>query len=179
MKLSTYVDTASARRQAGPLRTGCGSVTTAIPSDTSCRGKIHEKHLRERLVFRPVARRHFCSVCLGVRLEWSHGPRVDVGVNRMSCSMTREREIEQLRRELAELEGGLFAEEQQWQEVPQALFLSWSYPRQLAYCAARDEATARELPEDAEWYLARAARYKEMLRHALSESDQLPEHHSS
>lgn len=56
----------------------------------------------------------------------------------------------------------------EWQEVPQARYLSWSRERQLQYNALRDEASAREAmaqdePERAEWYLQRARSYREML----------------
>ena len=51
-----------------------------------------------------------------------------------------------------------------WNEVPQALFLSWSTARQLAYCAARDEsAVADEYAttlKEAEWFMNRAAGYR-------------------
>lgn len=52
-----------------------------------------------------------------------------------------------------------------WNEVPAALFLSWSVPMQLAYCARRDEDTTTHTSCDvlgAEFYTARAAGYKEM-----------------
>lgn len=54
--------------------------------------------------------------------------------------------------------------ESAWQEVPQALFLSWSPARQAAYCAARDEDSAEHslTYDEALWYLARAKSYKEM-----------------
>ena len=48
-----------------------------------------------------------------------------------------------------------------WAEVPQALFLSWSIPRQLDYCARRDEDSARSA--EAEWvgfYTERAKGYR-------------------
>jgi hypothetical protein len=52
-----------------------------------------------------------------------------------------------------------------WHEVPQPLFDSWGVPRQLAYCAARDEdsATSTYDPEWATFYAARAASYREMI----------------
>ncbi len=49
-----------------------------------------------------------------------------------------------------------------WQEVPQARFLSWSRQMQAAYCANRDLAsaeTAAERGEDPEFYLERAEGY--------------------
>ena len=53
-----------------------------------------------------------------------------------------------------------------WHEVPAARFLSWTPREQLAYCAARDEHSAleAETPEEANWYRARAARYREEVR---------------
>ena len=52
-----------------------------------------------------------------------------------------------------------------WNEVPQALFLSWPVTQQLAYCAARDEDAAINTYDDveADFYRARAARYREMM----------------
>lgn len=52
-------------------------------------------------------------------------------------------------------------QQQQWKEAPQAQFLSWSRGRQLAYCAARDEHSAIIQPDFADFYLTRAASYKE------------------
>lgn len=54
------------------------------------------------------------------------------------------------------------AGESDWQEVPQALFLSWSERRQLAYCAARDEDSAAGAAtlEELNWYRERANAYK-------------------
>lgn len=54
-------------------------------------------------------------------------------------------------------------ENDEWQEVPQARFLSWSYAMQLAYCEARDinSATYADTPEAAQWYLDRAKSYRE------------------
>lgn len=51
-----------------------------------------------------------------------------------------------------------------WQEVPAALFNSWSDARQLAYCALRDEdgALYANTLEEALWFQARARSYKEM-----------------
>jgi len=51
----------------------------------------------------------------------------------------------------------------EWHEVPQARFLSWSDDMQRAYCAARDDAsalTARERGEDPEFYIKRAESYR-------------------
>jgi len=50
----------------------------------------------------------------------------------------------------------------EWREVPAALFLSWSEARQLAYCAARDEDSARRADTEAEavWYRSRAEAYR-------------------
>lgn len=48
------------------------------------------------------------------------------------------------------------------QDIPQALFLSWSDAMQLAYCARRDEDSAVHA-ENEEWrqfYLARAEGYR-------------------
>lgn len=53
-----------------------------------------------------------------------------------------------------------------WREVPQPLFDSWATAMQLAYCARRDEDSAggADTPEQAAWFLARAAGYrKEMV----------------
>lgn len=53
-----------------------------------------------------------------------------------------------------------------WEEVPQARFLSWSPAMQFAYCAARDEdaaCRATTLPEF-EWFMARAKSYRELSR---------------
>ncbi len=50
-----------------------------------------------------------------------------------------------------------------WREVPQALFLSWSEPRQMAYCAARDDNSALlaiKLQEDPTFYQDRARAYR-------------------
>lgn len=54
----------------------------------------------------------------------------------------------------------------EWNEVPQALFDSWSPSRQLSYCAARDEHSAtHDLCDvlDPNFYRSRAASYKEMM----------------
>jgi len=48
-----------------------------------------------------------------------------------------------------------------WQEVPQALFLSWSHARQLDYCARRDEDSAVVDSDNREFYLDRARAYRE------------------
>ena len=52
----------------------------------------------------------------------------------------------------------------EWREVPQALFLSWSPARQLAYCAARDEDSVLSAESDEEilFYGRRAASYREL-----------------
>lgn len=48
-----------------------------------------------------------------------------------------------------------------WQEVPQALFLSWSRARQMDYCARRDEDSAQQVElEDREFYAQRAQWYR-------------------
>lgn len=49
-----------------------------------------------------------------------------------------------------------------WTPVPLALFVSWSVPMQLAYCAARDERSAAQErdPEFKAFYLQRAADYR-------------------
>jgi len=57
--------------------------------------------------------------------------------------------------------------EREWQEVPQALFLSWSEARQLAYCAARDEAPQASYHPSQQFYQERAAAYREDLEEAL------------
>ncbi|MCR4301822.1 MAG: hypothetical protein NUV51_09450 [Sulfuricaulis sp.] len=49
-----------------------------------------------------------------------------------------------------------------WQEVPAARFLSWTWREQLAYCAARDEDSAKHAEND-EWqqfYENRARGYR-------------------
>lgn len=55
--------------------------------------------------------------------------------------------------------GGLEVESE-WQEVPQALFLSWSPQMQAAYCAARDEDAALCGWEPTSFYLERAEGYR-------------------
>lgn len=52
----------------------------------------------------------------------------------------------------------------EWQEVSQAVFLSWSPAMQWAYCAARDEDAALDVTsdEEMEWFLERALRYRQM-----------------
>lgn len=50
-----------------------------------------------------------------------------------------------------------------WQEVPQALFLSWSSARQLDYCARRDEDSALQDNDNRDFYLQRAADYRSMM----------------
>ena len=54
----------------------------------------------------------------------------------------------------------------EWEEVPQARFLSWSPKAQAAYCAARDSASALEATtvEEIDWFTARASMYKEMVQ---------------
>jgi len=49
----------------------------------------------------------------------------------------------------------------EWNEVPQALFLSWSDAMQLAYCRTRDLQSASETDDATEkaWYLTRAELY--------------------
>lgn len=59
----------------------------------------------------------------------------------------------------------------EWREVPQPLFLSWSPARQFAYCAERDLRASIEYAtssEEKQWFCDRAAGYtrmKEELRH--------------
>ena len=50
-----------------------------------------------------------------------------------------------------------------WIEIDQKTYDAWSRVRQLAYCAARDEASALREPEHAEWYAQRAAMYRRMI----------------
>jgi hypothetical protein len=52
-----------------------------------------------------------------------------------------------------------------WDEVPQAVFLSWSVARQLDYCWRRDltSAVSSEPTPSAEFFLQRAAAYKQDL----------------
>lgn len=54
----------------------------------------------------------------------------------------------------------------EWQEVPQERFLSWTAAEQFAYCARRDESSAliADTSIEARWYLARADAYKELSR---------------
>lgn len=64
-----------------------------------------------------------------------------------------------------------FADEQEdddlpdWDEVPQARFLSWSEKMQWAYCAARDQDAALRATslEEFDWFMARSKMYKEMI----------------
>ena len=56
--------------------------------------------------------------------------------------------------------------EKVWQEVPQARFFSWSPKRQLLYCAIRDEDAARRDGEFEEFYLTRAALYRQEAKYA-------------
>jgi hypothetical protein len=60
----------------------------------------------------------------------------------------------------------------EWREVPQALFLSWSPLMQLHYCWQRDMDSALRADNntDAQFYLTRAASYKEMLETAKEKS---------
>lgn len=53
----------------------------------------------------------------------------------------------------------------EWQEVPQARFLSWSVPMQFTYCYRRDVDSALRADNDmdAEFYLDRAALYKRLI----------------
>lgn len=52
-----------------------------------------------------------------------------------------------------------------WQEVPQALFLSWSHARQLSYCARRDEDSAQQTgnEDERQFYLQRAQDYRSQM----------------
>lgn len=65
--------------------------------------------------------------------------------------------------------GAVGVDVEEWREVPQALFCSWSLQRQLAYCAARDEhASISDGGEGwAEFYVERAKAYRQMLTKAL------------
>lgn len=56
--------------------------------------------------------------------------------------------------------------EDDWQEVPQARFLSWTVGEQMAYCAARDidSAAQADTAEEIDWYLERARSYQEMTK---------------
>lgn len=56
----------------------------------------------------------------------------------------------------------------EWQEVPAALFLSWSDARQLEYCARRDEETMlNENDEVSDWwmdfYAERSRAYRQLV----------------
>ena len=63
----------------------------------------------------------------------------------------------------AESDGAPLTSSSEWQEVPQARFLSWTDAEQLAYCAARDRDSASH--EDDPWwcafYVERAQKYEE------------------
>ena len=63
-----------------------------------------------------------------------------------------------------------------WQEVPQALFESWSDARQLAYCALRDEdgALYANTLEEALWFQARGRSYREMMTCAHTSTTKNP-----
>jgi hypothetical protein len=51
----------------------------------------------------------------------------------------------------------------EWHETPQAVYLSWSEQRQLAYCAARDRHTSIICTNDERaFFLERAAMYDSM-----------------
>lgn len=54
--------------------------------------------------------------------------------------------------------------ESEWQEVPQARFLSWSPQMQAAYCAARDEDVALCGWQPTSFYLERAEGYRRVCR---------------
>lgn len=56
-----------------------------------------------------------------------------------------------------------------WHEVPQALFESWSRARQFAYCAARDDHSARQAhsAKDAEFFRHRASAYRQLMQESL------------
>lgn len=66
-----------------------------------------------------------------------------------------------------------------WNEVPRALFSSWSRARQLDYCLRRDLASAAD-PKcwegnlDKSWFLTRAEGYKIMLNEELKKSGLTP-----
>jgi hypothetical protein len=61
-----------------------------------------------------------------------------------------------------------------WDEVPQARFLSWSEAMQLHYCYRRDldAALRAECSPNASFYLERAQRYKEALERLSCSSRQ-------
>lgn len=67
-------------------------------------------------------------------------------------------------------QAALFAREerQEWVEVSQAVYDSWSAARQLAYCAARDEDTAAAPEQDEDLRAFCAARARDY-RCALAE----------
>jgi hypothetical protein len=57
-----------------------------------------------------------------------------------------------------------------WNEVPQPLFASWSVPRQLAYCARRDEHASLEYHQSDDeivFYVRRAESYRVLLADEL------------
>lgn len=53
----------------------------------------------------------------------------------------------------------------EWHEVPQERFLSWSPAGQYGYCRKRDldSALRADTPEEAQWYLTRAKMYQELM----------------
>lgn len=59
----------------------------------------------------------------------------------------------------------------EWREVPATLFLSWSLPRQLDYCARRDEHASLYCQDDFEgcvtFYIERTASYRQMMKEVL------------
>lgn len=55
------------------------------------------------------------------------------------------------------------AEDEDWHEVPAAIFFEWSRKQQLSYCSARDVHAATYCAvsaEEAEWFLMRARGYR-------------------
>lgn len=63
-------------------------------------------------------------------------------------------------------------DEDTWEEVSQAVFLSWSEARQLSYCAARDENAILfcDHLDEALWFQWRAEKYRRMLDGELKRS---------
>lgn len=60
-----------------------------------------------------------------------------------------------------------------WEEVPQARFLSWSHAHQLHYCWRRDldAALRAEKTSDAQFFLDRAASYKALYDESVKPAD--------
>ncbi len=60
----------------------------------------------------------------------------------------------------------------EWEEVAQQVYMTWSHAMQLHYCYQRDLDSALRCTndEDASWFLNRAAQYKTRYERMLNES---------